>query len=288
MTTDDIAADADPTAADCEREPGPSDSLRTFGAVVQALREHAGLSRVEFGVCVSYSKHTVESVELGRRMPDQSFVERAEEALGNTGALRRAAKHLTRGHPGLAAWFRQWARLERVAISLSTYECRLVPGLLQTEGYARAVFDNAIPLLTDEQMESQVGSRLERQQMLRERVTVPFSFIVEESVLRSRLGGAAVMREQLDRVLDFVSARHVTMQVMPTEAEAHACLDGPLRLIETVDGRRLAYSEGQQNGRLITDAKEARLLQLRYDTLRSQALNPQESRSLVERLRGAL
>jgi ribosome-binding protein aMBF1 (putative translation factor) len=87
----------DGTACDWEREPDPSDSLRTFGAVVQALREHAGLSRVDFGARVQFSKHTVESVELGRRMPDESFVERAEEVLGNTGALRKAAGHLTRG-----------------------------------------------------------------------------------------------------------------------------------------------------------------------------------------------
>ncbi|GAA0927261.1 hypothetical protein GCM10009549_49270 [Streptomyces thermoalcalitolerans] len=83
-----------------------------------------------------FFKHTVESVELGRRMPDDSFVERAEEVLGNTGALRRAARFLTRGEAGLAAWFRQWAKLERRAVSLCTYECRLVPGLLQSEGYA--------------------------------------------------------------------------------------------------------------------------------------------------------
>ncbi|CAM5559752.1 hypothetical protein SFUMM280S_07698 [Streptomyces fumanus] len=145
-------------AGECEREPHPSDSLRTFGAVVQALREHAGLSRADLGARVQYSKHTVESVELGRRMPDEAFVERAEEALGNTGALRKAARHLTRGEAGLAAWFRRWARLEREAVSLCTYECRLVPGLLQSEAYARAVFDNSIPLLTDEQTEAQVWS----------------------------------------------------------------------------------------------------------------------------------
>jgi ribosome-binding protein aMBF1 (putative translation factor) len=63
-------------------EPESSDSLRTFGAVVQALREHAGLSREEFGERVRFSKHTVASVELGRRMPDPTFVERAEEVLG--------------------------------------------------------------------------------------------------------------------------------------------------------------------------------------------------------------
>jgi ribosome-binding protein aMBF1 (putative translation factor) len=98
MTTD-HAGPAVP-GGECEWEPAPSDSLRTFGAVVQALREHAGLSRVQFGEIVRFSKHTVESVELGCRMPDLSFVERAEEALGNTGALRNSARFLTRGRRG--------------------------------------------------------------------------------------------------------------------------------------------------------------------------------------------
>ncbi|MGA5412361.1 helix-turn-helix domain-containing protein [Streptomyces pseudogriseolus] len=273
-------------AGEWEREPHPSDSLRTFGAVVQALREHAGLSRADLGARVQYSKHTVESVELGRRMPDEAFVERAEEALGNTGALRKAARHLTRGEAGLAAWFRRWARLEREAVSLCTYECRLVPGLLQSEGYARALFENRIPLLTDEQLEAQVEARMERQRMLRERPTVPFHFIVEEAVLRRRLGGDEVRRAQLDYVLEQTALRNVTLQVMPLEAEYHSCMDGPLRLLETPEGRRLAYSEGQESGRLIGDSKEVRVLQQRYDTLRSQALHPKDSRALLERLRG--
>ncbi|MER6265976.1 helix-turn-helix transcriptional regulator [Streptomyces sp900105755] len=276
------------TAGDWEREPHPSDSLRTFGAVVQALREHAGLGRAELAAQVQYSKHTVESVELGRRMPDEAFVERAEAALGNTGALRKAARHLTRGEAGLAAWFRRWARLEREAVSLCTYECRLVPGLLQSEAYARAVFDNSIPLLTDEQTEVQLVARMERQAMMRERVTVPFSFIAEESVFRRRLGGAQVHASMLDHVLELTEPRNVTLQVVPLELEFHGCLDGPMRILETLEGRRLGYSEGQQNGRLISDPKEMSLLCRRYDTLRSQALNPRESRDLLERLRGEL
>jgi transcriptional regulator with XRE-family HTH domain len=107
-------------------EPEVSDSLRTFGAVVQALREHAGLTRDEFAPLVRYSRHTVASVEQGRRMPDASFVDRAEEALGNTGVLRNAARHLSR-QPGLAGWFRKWAALEAEAISLYTYECLFGP-----------------------------------------------------------------------------------------------------------------------------------------------------------------
>lgn len=88
---------------EADREPGPSDSLRTFGAVMQALREHAGYSRTEFANLVSFSKHTVESVELGRRMPDVALVERSEEALGNTGALRKASQYVTRGARGRGA-----------------------------------------------------------------------------------------------------------------------------------------------------------------------------------------
>ncbi|MFF3328004.1 Scr1 family TA system antitoxin-like transcriptional regulator [Streptomyces sp. NPDC002888] len=276
----------EPAVCEGEREPDPSDSLRTFGAVVQALRENAGFSRAEFAALVRFSKHTVESVELGRRMPDESFVERAEEVLGNTGALRRSARFLTRGEAGLAAWFRRWARLERVAVSMCTYECRLVPGLLQSEGYARAVFDNSIPPLSDEQLEAQVAARLERQRMLTERPNVPFSFIVEEHLFRRPLGGDGVMRGMLDHVLKLTAQRNVTLQIMPVEAETHGCLDGSVQLLETPERRRLGYSEGQQNGRLISDVKEVSLLYQRYDTLRSQALHPKDSRGLLERLRG--
>ncbi|MGV9289341.1 helix-turn-helix domain-containing protein [Streptomyces sp. NPDC003719] len=285
MTTDHVEPAV--PSGECEREPDPSDSLRTFGAVVQALREHAGLSRVQFGELVRFSKHTVESVELGRRMPDASFVERAEEALGNTGALRHSARFLTRGEAaGLAAWFRRWARLEKVAVSLCTYECRLVPGLLQSEGYARTVFDNSVPPLSDEQLEAQVTARLARQPMLAERPNVTFHFIVEEHVFRRPLGGAEVMRGLLDHVLELTAPRNVTLQVMPMDAESHGCLDGPVQLLETPERRRLAYSEGQQNGRLISGPKEVSLLYQCYDTLRSQALNPKDSRGLLERLRG--
>jgi transcriptional regulator with XRE-family HTH domain len=272
---------------DWEREPDASDSLRTFGAVVQALREHAGLSRVEFGALVRFSKHTVESVELGRRMPDADFVERAEAALGNTGALRRAAKHLSR-QPGLAAWFRQWARLEKLATSLCTYECRLVPGLLQSAGYVRALCDNDVPPLTDDALEAMIRARMERQQLLREKPTTAFDFVVEESVFMRRLGGTEVTRVLLDHVIELSAFRNATLQIMPADSEHHACLAGPLQLLETPDRRWLAYSEGQENGRLIADPTEVSKLQMRYARLRSQALSPKDSTGLLERMRGAL
>ncbi|MFE5140193.1 helix-turn-helix domain-containing protein [Streptomyces fagopyri] len=268
-------------------EPDSSDSLRTFGAVVQALREHAGLSREEFGERVRFSRHTVASVELGRRMPDPTFVERAEEVLGNTGALRKAAGHLAR-QPGLAAWFRQWARLEATAITLYTYECRLIPGLLQTEAYARTLFTNQLPPLDDAQIEAQWVARAERQRLLRARPNTAFGFILEEGVLLRRTGGVEVARGLIDHVLEIAGLRNVEIQVMPQVRETHAGLDGPMQLLETPENTWFAYCEGQRGGLLIPDLREISVLQRRYARMRSQALTITDSLSLLERMRGEL
>ncbi|GAA1154935.1 helix-turn-helix transcriptional regulator [Streptomyces hebeiensis] len=271
-------------------EPGVSDSLRTFGAVVQALREHAGLSREEFAELVRFSKHTVASVEQGRRMPDRDFVERAEVATGGTGALRAAAPHLTR-QAGLASWFREWARREATAISLYTYECRVVPGLLQPEAYARAVSLAVPPLPDPEEMEQRIAARLARQALLAVTRKPPtaFSFIVEQAVLERGTGGEEVTRELFDHLLGLVERNwNVELQVMPLRQPVHAGMDGSMQLAETPDNRWFAYSEGQQNGRLISSPKEISLLQQRYAKLRSQAMTPEDSVGLLKRLRGAL
>lgn len=75
---------------------------------------------------------------------------------------------------------------------------------------------------------------------------------------------------------------------MPADSEFHACLAGPVRLLETLEGQRLAYSEGQENGRLIADSKEVSRVQMRYARLRSQALSPWGSVGLLKQMRGAL
>ncbi|MGW1724483.1 helix-turn-helix domain-containing protein [Streptomyces sp. NPDC002306] len=268
-------------------EPESSDSLRTFGAVVQALREHAGYSREEFAELVRFSKHTVASVELGRRMPDPAFTERSEEVLGNTGALRRAAAHLAR-QPGLAAWFRQWARMEAVAITLYTYECRMIPGLLQTEAYVRALAAEQLPPLGDAQIEERWTARTERQRLLTERPNTTFSFILEEHLFLRRTGGRAVTRQLVDHVLGCAELRNVEIQVMPLVQESHAGLQGPIRLLETPENQWFAYNEGQESGQLITDRKVVSVLQARYARMRSQALTIQDSLSLLRRMRGDL
>ncbi|MFF5335143.1 helix-turn-helix domain-containing protein [Streptomyces sp. NPDC013181] len=268
-------------------EPEASDSLRTFGAVVHALREHAGLSREEFGKRVGYSKHTIASIEQGRRMPERGFVESAEPLLGNTGALRKAAPYLSR-QVGLASWFQRWARLEAQALTLWTYECRVIPGLLQTERYARAVTGSVPPVKDEEQVAQQVEARMERQQLFARKPPIAFSFIIEQALLERGTGGPDVTRELLDSLLKRSQQFNVELQIMPLHQPDHAGFDGPLMLLESPDNKWFGYAEGQRGGMLISDPKEVSITLQRYARLRSQALTSEDSRSLLKQMRGAL
>ncbi|MFC9059797.1 Scr1 family TA system antitoxin-like transcriptional regulator [Streptomyces sp. NPDC057074] len=271
-------------------EPDVSDSLRTFGAVVQGFRKRAGMTQEELAERVRYSVQTVASVEQGRRFPTAEYVRRAEDVLDAGGILSGAVRHLSR-QPGLASWFRQWAGLEATAVSLYTYECRLMPGLLQTEAYARAVSLNVPPVPDKDELDQRVAARLARQELLSVARKPPtaFTFIVEEAVLMRDTGGQAVTRGLLDHVVGLVEQNwNVEVQVMPLRQPTHAGLDGPVRLAETPEHKWYGYSEGQENGRLIADPKEISILQQRYAKLRSQALTPADSLSLLTRMRGAL
>ncbi len=271
----------------CGGEPESSDSLKGFGAVAKAFRERAGLTQEELAPLVRYAPHTVASIEQGRRFPPDDFVDRAEEVLDAFGALRAASRHLSR-QPGLAAWFRQWAKLEEQAVSLCTYECRVVPGLLQTPAYAKAVTLSVPPLKDDEQVERQVAARLARQELLRRKQPIALSFIIEQAVIERGTGGVEVTRELIDRLLCIGELNHVELQIMPLHQPEHAGFDGPMQLLETPENKWLGYAEGQRGGMLVSEPKEVSILYQRYAKMRSQALTPEDSASLLKRMRGAL
>ncbi|MEV1007596.1 helix-turn-helix transcriptional regulator [Streptomyces sp. NPDC049881] len=268
-------------------EPESSDSLKGFGEVVKAFRKRARLTQEQFAPQVRYSVPTVASIEQGRRFPPTDFIERAEEVLDAFGALRGAARHLSR-RPGLASWFRQWAKLETEALSLYTYECRVVPGLLQTEAYARTLFLNHLPPFNDDQIEAQWAARAERQRLFRERPNTAFSFILEEHLFLRQTGGVGITRGLLDHVLEVAQLRNVEVQIMPLVRETHAGPDGPMQLLETPDNRWLGYCEGQESGQFISDSKIVSKLQMRYARMRSQALSLDDSLGLLQQMRGAL
>lgn len=214
-------------------------------------------------------------------------MERAEEILDAFGALRGAARHLSR-QPGLASWFRQWARFEAEAATLATYECRVIPGLLQTEAYARAVTVSVPPVKDDDQVNQQVMARLERQELFQRRPPITFSFIIEQALIERRTGGTEATRELIDHLLDRAGQFNVELQIMPILQPDHAGFDGPLQVLEMSENKWYGYAEGQRGGLLITDPKEVSIMLQRCARLRSQALTPEDSKGLLKRLRGTL
>ncbi|MFC9291408.1 helix-turn-helix domain-containing protein [Streptomyces sp. NPDC057052] len=266
-----------------EDEPGTG-VVTAFGRQLKLLRTRAGLERAEFAKRLGYSADTVASIEQGRRIPQPRFIEQADEVLEAGGVLTALKEEV--GRAQYPAYFRDAARLEARATGLNLYAVYAVPGLLQTEDYARAVFQMQRPLLPDEVIEQRLEARLARQQVFSRRPAPLMSFVIEEAVLRRPLGGRKVMRETLEQILLMGQLRHVEVQVMPTDREDNAALGGPFTLIDTDKGQRIAYAEVQDDSRLYTEVTKVRELEARYGILRSQALTPSESSAFIEKLTG--
>ncbi|MER6339646.1 helix-turn-helix transcriptional regulator [Streptomyces tendae] len=266
-----------------EDEPGTG-VVTAFGRQLKLLRVRAGLERAEFGKRVGYSADTVASIEQGRRIPQARFIEKADEVLVAGGVLTALKEEV--GRAQYPAYFRDAARLEARATALNLYAVYAVPGLLQTEDYARAVFQMQRPLLPDEVIEQRLEARLARQEVFSRRPAPLMSFVIEEAILRRPLGGRKVMREALEQILLTAQLRHVEVQVMPTDRQDNAALGGPFTLIDTDKGQRIAYAEVQDDSRLYTEVSRVRELEARYGILRSQALTPSESFAFIEKLMG--
>lgn len=258
--------------------------LQLFGQQLKLFRLRAGLDRAQFGALTGYSASTIASFEQGRRIPPPKFIDRADDVLDARGVLKAGKRPVAQAQ--YPAFFQDAARLEAEAVALHVYATKAVPGLLQTEEYARAVFAMWRPLLDEETVEQRVSARLARQEIFSRRPLPTISFVIEEHVLRRPLGGRAVMRGQLEQILLHGHRRNVEIQVMPIEREEHAALEGPFTLIETQEGRRIAYVEAYKASRLYIDRMSVREIEEQYGILRAQALTPRESLTFVEKLLG--
>lgn len=255
-----------------------------FGRQLKLLRIRAGLDRTEFGKRVGYAAQSIASFEQGRRIPQPEFVDKADPALDAGGLLLALKEELARSQ--YPAFFRDMAQLEARAAAMSVFAVSAVPGLLQTEEYARAVFQMQRPLLSDDVIEQRLAARLVRQDIFDRSPAPLMSFVVEESVLRRPIGGRKVMRDTLEQILLTGHLRNVEVQVMPIDRDDHAGLGGPFTLLDTDKGHRIAYTEVQDDSRLYTDVRKVRELEARYGILRAQALTPSESSALIVQLMG--
>jgi transcriptional regulator with XRE-family HTH domain len=260
-----------------------SDSMRMWGLLLRRFRLAAGVTHEDLAEFVGYSKSLVVGIERGTRMPSRVFVTKADDCVRAGGLLVDAAVHLSRQR--FLPWAEEYAEAERRARAVMSYGTHVLHDLLQTEGYARALLSARCPVLGDEEIDVLWGLRERRQALLSRQPVCAVGFVVEEWVLRRSVGGGAVMRGQLGRLVELSALRNVTVQVMPTVYDAHAGVDGPLTVLEMPDHQWLAYVEAHGTGQLMDEPREVSALQERLSMIRSQALTPRDSIAFIEELR---
>ncbi|MCX4675196.1 helix-turn-helix domain-containing protein [Streptomyces sp. NBC_01433] len=260
----------------------PRDSnATTFGLLLKHFRERAGLSQEALGRRIGYAKSQVAMVERGARPPKGIFVQRADEVLGAQGALIAVAPKS--GNSPLPDWFTGFADEEEKASARHSYENQVIPGLLQTEAYARAVFASRFPTYDDE-IEAKVAARLGRQKLLSRRPLPDISFVLEMITLTRPIGGRRVLKAQLHHLAEVARLRHVRIQLMAPDRADHAALDGPLVLLETDERKHLAYIEGQGGSFYVTEQPDLGNLFGKYGVLRAQAYTPERSLEMIEKM----
>ncbi|NEB00354.1 helix-turn-helix transcriptional regulator [Streptomyces sp. SID13726] len=259
--------------------------LRTVGRVVKTRREQQGLRQAELATAIGYSEEQVSSVERGRRAPSPAFLKAADEVLSAGGLIDALKKDVEQAR--YPKKVRDLAKLEAEAVEICAYDNSVVNGLLQTEEYLTAVFASRRPAFSEEDVERLVAARLARQGIVGGNGMIPaFSFVHDEAALRRPVGGRAVLRRQLERLLEIGQMRNVEIQVLPIHCEDNAGLDGPFHLLRLKQGTTVAHSDIQLVSRLVSDRREIQILELRYGIIRAQALTPRESLGYIEKLLG--
>ncbi|MET3983898.1 Scr1 family TA system antitoxin-like transcriptional regulator [Streptomyces sp. PvR034] len=268
------------------KRPRPNETaMKMVGALVATARIAKGMTQSAFADALHIDVETVASIEQGRRALMPNVAEKMDRALGLPGLLTVAANRLPEVDM-VPAWAEEYMEREREALALSWYDTLIVPGLLQTENYARAVLGCRVPFVGEEKIELQTAHRIQRQRILDRPVPPTLSFVVWEAALRDRIGGVDVYREQLRHLLVCADRPTVSLQVLPLGITAHAGLDGPFTLLETPEFQHLAYSETQRGSFLVRAPNEVSILTQKYAMLRSQALNFAETKALLDRLLG--
>ncbi|WP_415950715.1 helix-turn-helix domain-containing protein [Streptomyces sp. KLOTTS4A1] len=290
MSVDSGSGGTEPVDASDEPDWGvaPEDEI---ASVVEALghqqrwwREKAGLSVTEFAAAMGYGEDLVRKVERGARIPRPEYLDKADEVLEAKGFISAMKGEMARAR--YPKKVRELAKLEERAVELDSYGNHNLHGLLQTREYARALFECRQPALAQDRMEREVAGRMARH-VIYERDPAPtLSFILEEVTLRRPIGCRMVMRRQLEHLLEVAQLRNVAIQVMPTSHGGHAGMDGRIQVLKFKDGTAVGQSEGAFAGRLVSDQKELRILELRYGMIRAQALTPRESLAFIEQVLG--
>lgn len=254
-----------------------------FAAELKAHRAAKGWTQVELGREIGFSGSFVSDVERDERAPSSDFAQRCDKAFGLPQTFERIHAEIQRN--AFPAFFAPIVPIEQEAERIHGWELGAVPGLLQTQRYARSVIQARSPRDDDEAIERMVSARMERQEILsRERPPLLW-YVIHEGVLRHVVGDEETMAEQLDRLIKSASMPGIIIQVLPFTANDHAGVEGPIVLYDRPAKATVAYTECFAGGRLIEGQDEVADLTTVIGMIRAAALSPRDSIALMRTIR---
>ncbi|MFK0172294.1 Scr1 family TA system antitoxin-like transcriptional regulator [Streptomyces sp. NPDC090306] len=250
-----------------------------FGEVLRHFREAAFLTQEALARQIPCDRSLVAHVESGARVPQETFAKKCDELLGTGGVLMRMWVRIDWypqvEHPD---WFRRRAEMDAVAVAVRAYQVHVVPGLLQTPDYARALLSQTV---SGAELEELVRARLSRQQRFCSEDGPFYAVVLDESCLRHVVGGHAVMSDQCSHLLAVGRRPNIRIQVTPASGAGIVRPATSMSLIELPKGERWVYSESLDRGHFVDDpAVYARHSQT-YDVLRADSLSARQSADLI-------
>ncbi|KAB1910543.1 DUF5753 domain-containing protein [Micromonospora sp. AMSO31t] len=177
-------------------------------------------------------------------------------------------------------WFRPWVDIERDAIALRAFQLAWVPGLLQTEAYARVTLE--WEALAPTKIEELVAARLARQSILVRDCGPLFVAVLDEGVIRRQVGSRGLMAAQVAHLVNCAELPNLQLHVVPQETPAYPGLNGPFTLAELPDGTRVGHVDSQARAQIIEQTSEIATLERRWERLRGEALPRQRSLELLK------
>lgn len=273
---------------------GPTMRRRQLGAQLRRLREAAGLRMEDAAATLDCARSRISHIETGRnavRKPDLEVLLRLYGALELHETLEELRREGTsRGWWSiykLPPWLEAYIGMEADATTVRGFELELVPGLLQTEGYARTVHVAGHHMTPTAEVERRVAARMQRQSRLTAPDPLTLSVVVSEAALRRTLAlPNDVATEQLEHLATTAKLPNVTLQVLPFNVGVHRSMSGSFSLLSFAPGVSpdVAYQEYAVGGHLVDDQDVVRLLSSLHDELRDQALAADESPAFISEL----
>jgi transcriptional regulator with XRE-family HTH domain len=257
-----------------------------WGEMLKHIREASGMSREALAARASLSPSTIRSYEAGWRSPVRRTVEEQIErvpGLLSHGVLLKLWDEFEEAmnYSVFPGWVNDLVDKEREADSIRWFSMDLVPGLLQTEDYARAVVSTRLRI-TVEEIEKGVAERMKRHEILaRENPPLVLAIIDEVALLRP-VGGHHVMAEQVRRLIETGDVPNIKITILPLATGAHEGLSGTFGVLGFTDKPGFGYQEGSERGLSLPEPEDVEALRIKWDTLNGEAASWSASKALLE------